>query len=114
LKQYVAGAIGGSCAWDAASAQDPVKIDFARDVQPLFKAHCMDCHGPNQRRADVTFHQKAGCVSCDNNTLTAMTVATALLRGRFSSRTRPVESRGGDQLGRDGSCACGTVIDRMP
>ena len=25
--------------------QTPVKIDFRRDVQPIFKAHCHECHG---------------------------------------------------------------------
>jgi ankyrin repeat protein len=29
----------------ALSAQ-PAKVDFKRDVQPVFKAHCIDCHGP--------------------------------------------------------------------
>jgi ankyrin repeat protein len=33
-----------------AFGQDPVKIDFARDVQPLFKAHCVECHGPKQQK----------------------------------------------------------------
>jgi ankyrin repeat protein len=26
-------------------AQDGAEVDFARDVQPLFKAHCVKCHG---------------------------------------------------------------------
>ncbi|MGH7134604.1 MAG: ankyrin repeat domain-containing protein, partial [Pirellulales bacterium] len=25
-------------------------IDFGRDVQPLFKAHCYECHGPQQQK----------------------------------------------------------------
>ncbi len=25
-------------------------IDFGRDVQPLFKAHCYECHGPKQKK----------------------------------------------------------------
>jgi mono/diheme cytochrome c family protein len=29
-------------------AQVPDKIDFGRDVFPLFKVHCIDCHGPKQ------------------------------------------------------------------
>jgi ankyrin repeat protein len=32
---------------------------------------------PVLQRSDVTFIRKAGCVSCHNNTLTAMTIATA-------------------------------------
>jgi ankyrin repeat protein len=38
-----AGTCGG------AAAQEPAKIDFARDVQPLFKAHCLGCHGPKKQ-----------------------------------------------------------------
>ena len=36
---------------------------------------------PLLQRADVSFLQKSGCVSCHNNTLTAMTVATARKNG---------------------------------
>jgi ankyrin repeat protein len=36
---------------------------------------------PLLQRADVTFIQKAGCVSCHNNSLTAMTVAVARKNG---------------------------------
>ena len=30
-------------------AQPPARIDFARDVQPIFKTHCIGCHGPSQQ-----------------------------------------------------------------
>ena len=35
-------------AWFAAGlpAQAADKVDFARDVQPLFRTHCYGCHGP--------------------------------------------------------------------
>jgi hypothetical protein len=36
---------------------------------------------PALQRADVAFFERAGCVSCHNNTLTAMTVAAARARG---------------------------------
>jgi ankyrin repeat protein len=36
---------------------------------------------PALQRADVTFLQKAGCVSCHNNSLTAMTVSAARTKG---------------------------------
>src|SRR5690348_5666160 len=32
----------------AARAEDAV--DFGRDVQPLLKAHCHECHGPKQQK----------------------------------------------------------------
>ena len=30
-------------------AQVPAKVDFRRDVQPIFKAYCIACHGPAQQ-----------------------------------------------------------------
>ena len=30
-------------------AQVPVKVDFARDVQPILRQHCVECHGPSQQ-----------------------------------------------------------------
>ncbi len=32
------------------SAEEPAKVDFVRDVQPLFRAHCAGCHGPKQQK----------------------------------------------------------------
>lgn len=32
------------------SAQTPDKIDFRRDVQPIFKANCIGCHGPSMQK----------------------------------------------------------------
>ena len=33
----------------AREAQAPPKVDFARDVQPIFRQHCVECHGPAQQ-----------------------------------------------------------------
>jgi ankyrin repeat protein len=33
----------------ALTAQVPAKVDFARDIQPLLKDHCVECHGPSQQ-----------------------------------------------------------------
>src|SRR5712664_1327238 len=31
------------------SGQGPAKVDFARDVQPILREHCVECHGPSQQ-----------------------------------------------------------------
>ena len=31
------------------TAQAPAKVDFARDVQPILRQHCVECHGPSQQ-----------------------------------------------------------------
>ncbi len=45
LTLVLAGALSGR----AARADDA--IDFGRDVQPLFKSHCHECHGPKQQKS---------------------------------------------------------------
>src|SRR5437660_12428875 len=31
------------------SAEAPAKVDFGRDIQPLLREHCVECHGPSQQ-----------------------------------------------------------------
>src|SRR5215216_1631680 len=49
-RQYLVVATVGVLVTGTASAHDQVKIDFVRDVQPLFQAHCIECHGPKQQK----------------------------------------------------------------
>src|SRR5579871_2580173 len=42
----------------ALAAQVPGKIDFARDVQPIFQASCVSCHGPSQQMAGFRIDQR--------------------------------------------------------
>src|SRR5262245_24986790 len=32
-----------------AVAQSPAKVDYAREIQPIFRDHCIECHGPSQQ-----------------------------------------------------------------
>ena len=54
-----AGLIG---CWLAVSlstfAQTPGKVDFTRDVEPLFQKRCYMCHGPQQQMSGLRFDQK--------------------------------------------------------
>src|SRR5437016_1815603 len=43
----------------AVLAQAPSKIDFRRDVQPLFKAHCVGCHGPTQQMSNFRLDRRS-------------------------------------------------------
>jgi ankyrin repeat protein len=40
------------------AAQAPAKVDFARDIQPLFKEHCVSCHGPAQQMNGFRLDQR--------------------------------------------------------
>lgn len=50
VRPFVAVALFSACSWNEAAALEPAKIDFVRDVQPLFKTHCIDCHGAKQQK----------------------------------------------------------------
>src|SRR4051794_26801046 len=53
--------------WNSLSAPAPATTDFARDGQPIFQDHSVDCHGPSpqtrrlrpDRRRDVV-HNRVG------------------------------------------------------
>ena len=66
-----AGATAGTPRSDVAVAPRPVNTPRAAVLRSL----------PLLQRTDATFLRKAGCVSCHNNTLTAMTLATARRKG---------------------------------
>lgn len=41
--------IGAILSISSMSAQAPAKVDFGRDIQPLLREHCVECHGPSQQ-----------------------------------------------------------------
>ena len=50
FKRRIASAILYFCASAVGlNAQGPGKVDFRRDVQPIFKTYCIGCHGPTQQ-----------------------------------------------------------------
>ena len=45
----------------ADAAKESIRTDdFAKQVKPFFKAHCLRCHGPNQSKGDLTLHTLDG------------------------------------------------------
>jgi ankyrin repeat protein len=40
-------------------AQLPARIDFQRDVQPIFREHCVSCHGPDQQFSGLRLDRRA-------------------------------------------------------
>src|SRR5882724_4679050 len=35
--------------WRMSAAETLAKVDFGRDIQPLLREHCVECHGPSQQ-----------------------------------------------------------------
>ena len=42
--------------------ESPAKIDFARDIQPLFEKHCYACHGAKKQEAGLRLDQRAAAL----------------------------------------------------
>ena len=55
-----AALLGGSVFVRAQSPSVPAAtaqpVDFARDIQPIFKTYCYECHGPKKARARLRLH----------------------------------------------------------
>src|SRR5437016_4461165 len=43
----------------AVSATDPAKVDFARDIQPIFIKRCYECHGPDKQKSGLRLDRKS-------------------------------------------------------
>ncbi len=41
-----------------AGAGTPTRIDFQRDIAPLFAEHCLKCHGPDEQNGGIRYDQK--------------------------------------------------------
>src|SRR5437899_2157630 len=60
MKDYFLVAI--ACAVAAGSvllAQPPRRVDFGRDVTPIFKSHCIECHGPTLQSNGLRLDRRA-------------------------------------------------------
>src|SRR5882757_9107888 len=50
---------------DAAPLPPPAsqKIDYVRDVRPIFAKHCYRCHGPQRQKGGLSLHVKARAIA---------------------------------------------------
>src|SRR2546430_13253689 len=48
----------GSVGYQLFGAEQP-KVDFARDIQPIFIKRCYECHGPDKQKNDLRLDRKA-------------------------------------------------------
>ena len=43
-------------------AQTPGKVDFRRDIQPIFQEKCIGCHGPSQQSAGMRLDRRSSAM----------------------------------------------------
>src|SRR2546426_7307208 len=59
---FEAGLLGASANAAKSSAPATRKIDFVRDIQPLFTNSCYECHGPDKQKGGLRLDQKAAAL----------------------------------------------------
>ena len=91
LRKIIFGVALSVCVvWGIGRAQEPRKIEFQRDVQPLFKARCYGCHGPKQQKNGFRLDRRSD----------AMRGGTIGVIGRFNSEGSRLYNRlKGDEFG---------------
>ena len=68
LKVSIRSAVGGALSWLLVSAYSQtspgaLKVDFERDVAPVFRDHCVSCHGAAVAQHGLRLDQKAGALA---------------------------------------------------
>jgi hypothetical protein len=61
IKRLAQATIFVLCAYamsESFAAQVAAKVDFAHDIQPLFKQYCIGCHGPTQQMNGYRLDQR--------------------------------------------------------
>src|SRR5687768_604049 len=59
MSMWLRGSIGAAIAVAGMIGPAPAGgADFARDVQPIFAAHCYECHGQREQMADLRFDDR--------------------------------------------------------
>ena len=49
-------------------AQTGSKVDFGRDLQPLFQQHCIECHGPSQQMGGMRLDRRRSAMGIRGGT----------------------------------------------
>ena len=59
MRLRVLALVAASAAAAAPAAQLPARIEFQRDVQPIFREHCISCHGPDEQMSGLRLDRRA-------------------------------------------------------
>src|SRR5437867_8983091 len=55
----LAGALAPWLPGNQVFGAEQAKVDFARDIQPIFIKRCYECHGPDKQKHDLRLDRKA-------------------------------------------------------
>jgi ankyrin repeat protein len=59
FRSFAVSAVAGLCLAAQVFSQTPAKVDFARDVQPIFRQNCIGCHGPAKQNNGLRLDRRS-------------------------------------------------------
>lgn len=63
-RSLVSSVLGAACLFAGfLPAQTPGKVNFRRDIRPLFQEHCIGCHGPLQQMGGMRLDQRSSAMA---------------------------------------------------
>ena len=74
----------GLCLVPAVLAQTNAKVDFARDIQPIFRQNCVGCHGQSQANAGLRLDQKSSALKYGARRITPGSIENSFLYHRLT------------------------------
>ncbi len=69
-------------------AQTPAKIDFSRDVLPIFQQNCVGCHGPSQQMNGLRLDRRSSVFKAGERRVVPGSIENSLLVSRVSGNER--------------------------
>ena len=67
------------------SSQVAAKVDFAKDILPLFRQNCLGCHGPAVQQAGLRLDRKSSAMKPFSRRVSAGSSENSFLYHRISS-----------------------------
>src|SRR5689334_1623093 len=66
------------------SAQAPAKVDFAKQIQPLFQQNCIGCHGPAVQQGGLRLDRKSSTMKAFSRRVVPGSSANSMVYHRIS------------------------------
>jgi ankyrin repeat protein len=84
FRTFAASAVAGLCLVPLVYSQTPAKVDFARDVQPIFRQNCIGCHGPAKQNNGLRVDRRSSVLKPGTRRVTPGSVENSFLYHRLA------------------------------
>src|SRR5215469_4312005 len=65
------------------SAQSPGKVDFEKEVVPILRENCFDCHGPSKQKAGMRLDRRSSALKAFSRRIVAGNSANSMVYHRL-------------------------------